>query len=92
MNIKSFQITKAKGFLVWIAVWIPISFLFPAHVHFPGVDVIAPITTLLLPLKGISAESLSFDFKYVYLPGLIFWIVTFVLLWFLPSVKSKKPD
>lgn len=69
------KLNKKWTFFIWVLLWIPISFLFPYHEHFPLGGVISPISAIFLPFIGDSEHStLSFDWKYVYTHALFFWI------------------
>lgn len=68
------RINKKSAFLIWSILWVPISFLFPIHSHFPISGVFAPISAFLLPFTGNATHSsFPFDWQYVYLPALFFW-------------------
>jgi hypothetical protein len=68
------RITVKVACIIWIVLWIPMSFLFPTHAHFPLGGVLAPPTSFFLPFDGNSAHSsFAFDWKYTYFPAVCFW-------------------
>ena len=84
------RLSKKRVFFFWVILWIPVSFLFPSHEHFPIGGVFAPITALFLPFSGGSQASLQFDWQYVYLPALIFWGVGIGLMVFASRCSKSK--
>ena len=73
--------------IIWILLWIPLSFLFPAHAHFPLTGALAPIGAIFIALGGggSSQSSIEFDWKYVYAPTLFFWVGGAIFLWLATS-------
>lgn len=59
--------------IVWFLLWLPISQLFPTHIHFPLGPVLAPIAAWFAPFSAGTKSNLSFDLQYLYFPALFFW-------------------
>ncbi len=69
------RINQKPACMIWVILWIPISFLFPTHSHFPIGGVFAPISAFLLPFTGSATHSsFSLDWQYGYLPAIFFWV------------------
>jgi hypothetical protein len=86
--------SRKKIFFIWLIFWIPLSFLFPTHEHFPLGGVFSPVTSVFLPFMGDSTHNtFEFDWKYVYFPALVFWLGYFILLggmYYIANNKKKQ--
>jgi len=75
--------------LLWIVAWLPLSFFFPSHPHFPS-GLFAPImgffTLMSLPPSG------SNEWQEVFFPFLVFWIglaAAFVVPYIFKKLRAR---
>ena len=82
--------SKRKAILIWVILWIPVSFLFPSHPHFPAGGFFAPIFALILPIGEDSASGFSFALSHLYLPALFFWVGGLLFVWLANRWKARS--
>lgn len=76
-----------KLIVIWIIMWLPISYIFPSHPHYPS--------ALLAPIMGFfmiflpSSWNLN-TFKGVILPFILFWVILLLILKL--SVKNSDEN
>lgn len=84
---------KKLSFFLWVLIWIPLSYLFPTHAHFPLGGFLSPLISFFLPFMGDPAHNtFSIDWEYVYFPALIFWTGGFTFMYITQHLmrRTKK--
>jgi hypothetical protein len=72
---------------IWIIGWLPLSFAFPSHPHFPS--------ALLAPVMGFLTlwswpPFSSPEWKELFLPWLVFWAGAIVTLWMSGAFRRSR--
>ena len=68
---RGFLYSRAAIILSWIVLWIPISLLFPRHIHLPfGAEVMPILGPFFVFQEGALSSTAV---KYCYFPAAVFW-------------------
>lgn len=81
---------RAYVVLAWIALWIPLSLLFPHHAHLPIPTALMPV---LFPVFLVSEAAGGLAaVKFAYVPAACFWVVLVAALAFVARRNRARAD